>query len=159
MANMISGKVIAVSPVQTVASTDASKQPLMKRSIYMDCTRFDQYTGERSTYENMPVLEFTGEKLLEKVKSKLDAIKKGDIVTVFFDVQGTSYKDKATGKTRNYTGIRAYDVQIKRTADGKAVEPQPQPQQAQAPAPAPQYEPAPQVQSPFVGEDNGDLPF
>lgn len=162
MANQISGKVIAVSPVQTVASTDASKQPLMKRSIYMDCTRFDPYTGERSNHENMPVLEFTGEKLLEKVKLKLDAIKKGDIVTVFFDVQGTSYKDKATGKTKNFTGIRAYDVQIKRTADGKAVEQQAQPQQAQtqAPSPAPQYEPAPQAQSPFVGDPNdGGLPF
>lgn len=155
MANQISGRVIAVSQVQSVASTDPSKAPLQKRSIYIDCTRFDPYTGERSQFENKPVLEFTGDKLLEKVNPKLDAISKGDIVTVFFDVQGTSYTDKATGKTKNFTGIRAYDVEVKRTAGGQSAQ-----QQSQAPAPQPQPQPAPQAQSPFVGEDNKEhLPF
>lgn len=155
MSNQISGRVIAVSQVQSVASTDASKAPLQKRSIYIDCTRFDPYTGERSQFENKPVLEFTGDKMLEKVNPKLDAIRTGDIVTVFFDVQGTSYTDKATGKTKNFTGIRAYDVEVKRTAGGQAAQ-----QQSQAPAPQPQPapQPAPQAQSPFVGEEN-KLPF
>lgn len=159
MANQISGRVIAVSQVQSVASTDASKAPLQKRSIYIDCTRYDSYTGERSQFENKPVLEFTGDKLLEKVNPKLDAIRTGDIVTVFFDVHGTSYTDKATGKTKNFTGIRAYDVEVKRTAGGQAAQ-----QQSQAPAPQPQPQPqpapqpAPQAQSPFVGEEN-KLPF
>ena len=155
MANQISGRVIAVSQVQSVASTDASKAPLQKRSIYIDCTRFDSYTGERSKFENKPVLEFTGDKLLEKVNPKLDAIRTGDIVTVFFDVQGTSYTDKATGKTKNFTGIRAYDVEVKRTAGGQAAQQQ---SQAPAPQPQPQPQPAPQAQSPFVGEEN-KLPF
>lgn len=151
MANQISGRVIAVSGVQTVASADPNKAPLQKRSVYIDCTRYDPYTGERSQYENKPVLEFSGEKVLEKVGAKLDGIKKDDVVTISFDIQGVSYKDKATGKTKNFTGIRAYDIEVRRAAG-----------QADA-APAPQVQqPAPMAQSPFVGEqqggDNG-LPF
>ena len=101
-------------------------------------------------------LEQTIAKLMEDYNvagMSVALIRNGDIVTVFFDVQGTSYTDKATGKTKNFTGIRAYDVEVKRTAGGQAVQ-----QQSQAPAPQPQ--PAPQAQSPFVGEDNkGDLPL
>ena len=115
MANQISGRVIAVSKVQTVASADPSKAPLKKREIYIDCTRYDPYTGERSQYENKPVLEFSGERVLEKVNPKLDTIKKGDVVTISFDIQGVSYQDKATGKTKNFTGIRAYDIEVRRT--------------------------------------------
>lgn len=115
MANQISGRVIAVSGVQTVASADPNKAPLQKRSVYIDCTRYDPYTGERSQYENKPVLEFSGERVLEKVNPKLDTIKKGDVVTISFDIQGVSYQDKATGKTKNFTGIRAYDIEVRRT--------------------------------------------
>ena len=115
MSNQISGRVIAVSGVQTVASADTSKAPLQKRSVYIDCTRFDPYTGERSQFENKPVLEFAGENVLKKVNPKLDTIKAGDVVTISFDIQGVSYKDKATGKTKNFTGIRAYDIEVRRT--------------------------------------------
>lgn len=139
MSNSISGRVIAVSAVQTVASADASKQPLKKRMVYLDCTRYDPYTGERSQFENKPLMEFTGDRVLEKVNPKLDGIKAGDVVTVFFDVQGMDYTDKATGKKRNFTGIRAYDVQLVRQAGNQQGQqqgqffpnssPQPQPQQ------------------------------
>lgn len=142
MANSISGRVIAVSAVQTVASADASKQPLKKRMVYLDCTRYDPYTGERSQFENKPLMEFTGDRVLEKVNPKLDGIKAGDVVTVFFDVQGMDYTDKATGKKRNFTGIRAYDVQVVRQAGDQqgqqqgqqffpSSSPQPQPQAQQ----------------------------
>ena len=152
MANSISGRVIAVSGVQMVASADASKQPLKKRMVYLDCTRYDPYTGERSQFENKPLMEFTGDKVLEKVGTKLDGIKAGDVVTVFFDVQGTAYMDKATGKTKNFTGIRAYDVQVVRQAGGQQGQQpffpntSPQPQQAQG-----------QGDVPANGEN--DLPF
>ena len=74
MANQISGRVIAVSKVQTVASADPSKAPLKKREIYIDCTRYDPYTGERSQYENKPLLEFVSDRTLEKVNPVLDSI-------------------------------------------------------------------------------------
>ena len=141
MNNSISGRVIAVSAVTTVASADASKQPLKKRMVYLDCTRYDPYTGERSQFENKPLMEFTGDRVLEKVNPKLDGIKAGDVVTVFFDVQGMDYTDKATGKKRNFTGIRAYDVQVVRQAGDQQGQqqgqffsnssPQPQPQARQ----------------------------
>ena len=165
MANSVSGRVIAVSAVQTVASADASKQPLKKRMVYLDCTRYDPYTGERSQFENKPLMEFTGDRVLEKVNPKLDGIKAGDVVTVFFDVQGMDYTDKATGKKRNFTGIRAYDVQVVRQAGDKQGQQQGQFFPNSSPQPQPQAQQQQQVQQvaqalnaePAQG-DNG-LPF
>ena len=146
MANSISGRVIAVSAVTTVASADASKQPLKKRMVYLDCTRYDPYTGERSQFENKPLMEFTGDRVLEKVNPKLDGIKAGDVVTVFFDVQGMDYTDKATGKKRNFTGIRAYDVQVVRQAGDQQGQQQGQFFPNSSPQPQPQAQQQQQVQ-------------
>lgn len=157
MANQISGRVIAVSKVQTVASADPSKAPLKKREIYIDCTRYDPYTGERSQYENKPLLEFVSDKILGKVNPVLDSIQKDDIVTISFDLQGRQYKGK-DGKTQFTTGIRCYDIVVTRRA-GQAVA---QPVQAAPQASAQPQDAAPMAQSPFVGEgekkDDG-LPF
>ena len=157
MANQISGRVIAVSKVQTVASADPSKAPLKKREIYIDCTRYDPYTGERSQYENKPLLEFVSDKTLEKVNPVLDSIQKDDIVTISFDLQGRQYKGK-DGKTQVTTGIRCNDIVVTRRA-GQAVA---QPVQAAPQAAAQPQDAAPMAQSPFVGEgekkDDG-LPF
>lgn len=164
MANSISGRVIAVSAVQTVASTDASKQPLKKRMVYLDCTRYDPYTGERSQFENKPLMEFTGDRVLEKVNPKLDGIKAGDVVTVFFDVQGMDYTDKATGKKKNFTGIRAYDVQMVRQAGDQQGQQQGQffPNSSPQPQPQAQQQQVQQVAQQLNAEpaqgDNG-LPF
>ena len=157
MANQISGRVIAVSKVQTVASADPSKAPLKKREIYIDCTRYDPYTGERSQYENKPLLEFVSDRTLEKVNPVLDSIREGDIVTISFDLQGRQYKGK-DGKTQFTTGIRCYDIAVTRRA-GQAVA---QPVQAAPQAAAqPQYA-TPTAESPFAGgseNDNDALPF
>jgi hypothetical protein len=165
MANSISGRVIAVSAVTTVASAYASQQPFKKRMVYLDCTRYDPYTGERSQFENKPLMEFTGDRVLEKVNPKLDGIKAGDVVTVFFDVQGMDYTDKATGKKRNFTGIRAYDVQLVRQAGDQQGQQQGQFFPNSSPQPQPQAQQQQQVQQvaqqlnaePAQG-DNG-LPF
>ena len=165
MSNSISGRVIAVSAVTTVASADASKQPLKKRMVYLDCTRYDPYTGERSQFENKPLMEFTGDRVLEKVNPKLDGIKAGDVVKVFFDVQGMDYTEKATGKKRNFTGIRAYDVQVVRQAGDQQGQQQGQFFPNSSPQPQPQAQQQQQVQQvaqalnaePAQG-DNG-LPF
>ena len=141
MANSISGSVIAVSPVQTVAASDPSKQPLKKRMVYLDCTRYDPYTGERSQYENKTLLEFGGDKLVEKLGA-LD-LKEGDVVKVSFFIQGTPYKDQQ-GKTKVFTGIRTTDIEVVRKKD------------APAPTPAP-AEPAAKAGSSVDGRDG--LPF
>lgn len=148
MANQISGRVIAVSQVQTVATTDASKPPLKKREIYIDCTRYDPYTGERSQYENKPLLEFAGEKTLEKVNPVLDQVQKDDIVTISFELQGRQYKGQ-DGKTKFSTGIRCYDIAITRKAAASGQQTAQPAQQQYFDNHQPQQQ-APMAQSPFV---------
>ena len=121
MANQITGKVIAVSQIETIASKDATKQPMQKRSLYMDCTRYDPYTGERG-YENTPLLEFGGKALEELVNNGL---KKDDIVIISFDIQGTPYEKD--GKKQVFTRVRPYDIQLKPKNEPQA--PQAAPQQ------------------------------
>lgn len=104
MANTISGKVIAISQVQSVPSKDASKQPVQMRQLLLDCTRYDPYTGERSQYENTPMFDFKGENM-----KLLEGIQKDDVVTITFDVNGYKYKD-ADGKTKVFTSIRPYQL-------------------------------------------------
>ena len=144
MANKITGKVIALSAVKEVAGSDPAR-PIRKRELWMDCTRFDPYTGERSQYENKPLLELGGDKLLQKVEGM--ALAKGDIVAVSFDIQGMPYKDKATGRQKVYTAIRVYDIEKVRgqQRDGQVAS-------AQHPVAPPQY-----VEQPAGSDD--DLPF
>ena len=175
MANQISGRVIAVSQVKTVASADASKAPFKKREIYIDCTRYDPYTGERSQYENKPLLEFASDKILEKVNPVLDQVQKNDIVTISFELQGRQFKGK-DGKTVFTTGVRCYDIAITRKAAANGMQTAANGMQTAAPQTqqAPQYfdnhqpQQAPMAQSPFVDgqqsqfveeQKKDDLPF
>lgn len=144
---VIYGRVIALSQVQEIPSKEAGKPAMKKRELYLDCTRYDSITGERDERENKPLLEFVGDKLLEKVAAL--NLQKGDVVGVKFAIQGTPYKDANDGKTKVFTAIRCYDIEVIRKADGSVVQ---QPVQA---APAPQPEPQPQNTS---GKSE-DLPF
>lgn len=130
MANTLTGKVIAVSQIETIASKDPNKQPMQKRSLYMDCTRYDPYTGERG-YENTPLLEFGG-KAMEKLNELVNnGLKKDDIVVVSFDIQGTPYEKD--GKKQVFTRVRPFDIELYKQ----------KPQQSQeAPAAAPTPAPA-----------------
>ena len=144
---VIYGRVIALSGVQEIPSKEAGKPAMKKRELYLDCTRYDPITGVRDERENKPLLEFGGDKLLEKVAAL--NLQKGDVVGVKFAIQGTPYKDAKDGKTKVFTAIRCYDIEVIRKADGSVVQ---QPVQA---APAPQPEPQPQNTS---GKSE-DLPF
>lgn len=145
----ITGRVIALSPIREVASS-TGKEPIKKRELYLDMTMYDPYTGERSENENKPLLEFGGDKVLSKIEAlKLVA---GDVVTVSFAIQGTPYKDKQTGKSRVFTAIRCYDIDVVRKAGQQQVQQPAQTQQVQQVAQQLNAEPAPQ------GGDK-DLPF
>ena len=107
--NQIIGKVIAISEKQTIAGKDKQVE---KRQLYLDCTRFDPYTGERG-YENTPLLEFT-HKGLEKLESLISqGLKKDDVVTVYFDIQGNKWNN-SEGKMQIITSIRPYDIEVTR---------------------------------------------
>lgn len=172
MANQIIGRVIAVSEIETVPSTQG-KEPFQKRKLFMDCTRFDTLTGERG-YENTPLLEFGG-KGLEKLNELVaKGLKKGDAVKVSFDVQGTKFKNRTTGKTDVYTAVRPYHIELYvpqgwQPAEGQQTAAS---QLSQKPAqPAGEFvhdtyfdghqpqQQAPMAQSPFVEDKNEDLPF
>lgn len=134
--NQIIGRVIAVSPITEVPSKEQGKPAIKKRELYMDCTTYDPYTGERSQYENKPLLEFGGDKLVDKLGAlNLEA---GDVVAVSFFVQGTPYKDQQTGKTKVFTAIRTTDIEIVRKRAEVAGTQQPAPKPEPQPAPAPQ---------------------
>ena len=150
--NQIIGRVIAVSPITEVPSKEQGKPAIKKRELYMDCTTYDPYTGERSQYENKPLLEFGGDKLVDKLGAlNLEA---GDVVSVSFFIQGTPYKDQQTGRTKVFTAIRTTDIEVVRKRAEVAGTQQPAPKQEPQPAPAPQ--PAPQATS----QDGKDgLPF
>ena len=146
----ITGRVIALSAVQEIPSREAGKPAMKKRELYLDMTMYDPYTGERSDRENKPLLEFGGDKVLEKLAAL--NLQKDDVVTVSFAIQGTPYKDQQTGKMKVFTAIRCYDVDVVRKAGQQQaqqqyVQQQPQ-QQVQQVAQALNAEPA-----------DKDLPF
>ena len=147
------GRFIALSDEKEVGSSEAGKAPIKKRELYMDCTRVDYYTKQPIGQENKVLLNFGGERLLDKVKAL--NLQKDDVVTVSFAIQGTPYKDKTTGKNRVYTAIRCYDIEVVRKANGQAVVKQPQLAPAPAPAPAPEPQPQPQND----GSKEEPLPF
>ena len=130
MALKVIGKVHSVGQIQQIASKNGG-QPFLKREIVLDATRYDGLTGERG-YDNFPMFEFSGDKCAE-----LDAFKRGDVVEVSFELQGSFYKDK-DGVERNFTRVRAYKIEPYAVKSKPA--PQPQAQQAQ---PAYQQPPMP----------------
>ena len=159
------GRFIALSEVKEIPSSEAGKAPMKKRELYMDCTRVDFYTRQPIGQENKVLLDFGGDKLLEKVAAL--GLKKDDVISVEFNVVGTPYKDKTTGKSRVFTSIRCYDVEVVARA-GQAVaqtaQPAPQPQaqvqQQTATQAAPAAQPSVQTQN-QVDDGNKDdgLPF
>lgn len=127
------GRVIALSDVKEIPSSEAGKAPIKKRELYMDCTRIDYYTHQPIGQENKVVLEFGGDKVLDKIAAL--SLQRDDVVAVEFNIVGTPYKDKQTGKNKVFTSIRCYDVEVLQRAGMQQAAPAPQPQAAPAAAP------------------------
>ena len=153
---VIYGRVIALSPVTEIPSREANKPAMKKRELYVDCTRYDSITGIRDERENKPLFEIGGDKLLEKVASL--NLQKGDVIAIKFAIQGTPYKDQQTQKTKVFTAIRVWDVEVIRLANGSEVQ-QAHIAEPQRPAPAPQPEPAPSPAPQNASGKAEDLPF
>ena len=137
MSNTITGKAHRITPTVEIRSKDGQAS-FKKRELTLDATRYNPYTGERE-FENFPTIEFGGDKC-----ALLDNISEGDIVTVSFDLSGTSYKD-AQGTEKWFQRIRGYKVERRQVQ---------QPAQAQS-APVPVAPPAAPAQSGTID----DLPF
>jgi hypothetical protein len=157
----ITGRIYGIGQIQSIATKNGST--LQKREVILDTTRFDPYTGERG-FENYPMFEFSGEKCKD-----LDGYKVGDVVTIFFDLQGGFY-EASDGVKKNFTKVRGYKIEARQTIQPMSQQPvqqqaaqpqhqQPAPQTQSAPRYAPQYAQSqyPQPTPPPPGIN--DLPF
>ena len=154
MANQITGKILRIYPTETI--TRKSGKSIDKRSIVIDCTRFDPYTGERG-FENTPQLEFVGDRCRE-----LDSYQPGQIVTITFDVNGSRYTT-ADGREQIFTRVQPYRIEAKQVqhhAPQQAQQPQPQYQQPAQQVQQPQYQQGYHQDFPPRTDTNGQpLPF
>lgn len=142
--NTKSGVVLAVGHPKQIASK--SGKTFTKRTLYLDCTTFDPYTGQRSQYENKLLFEF-----LESKTALLDNIKPGQVVTVSFDLQGSEITGQ-DGQVKHFIHVRPFGIEVRQVQ-------QPQAPQPFAPQPAPQYQqPVPAQQFP-PQYTNDDAPF
>lgn len=139
MANTLVGKVLEIGQTITIPSRSGGNG-FTKRTLTLDCSRYDQYTGQQ--YENFPQFEFSGQKV-----SALDGFNVGDLVEVSFALSGRKYIGK-DGTERNFTSVVGYKVE--HCQNGQ----QPAAPQAAAPAPAS----APVMQGQQANVDDG-LPF
>ena len=135
MANTKSGIVLAVGQPQQITSKGG--KIFTKRSLYLDCTPHDGITGERSQYENKILFDF-----MEGKMSLLDNIQVGQVVTVYFDLQGTELTEQ-DGRKKFYTHVRPYKIDVRQVQQPNN-QPQSPQSQYQQPAP-PAYQP-PQVE-------------
>ena len=64
MANQITGRIIEIGQTVQIPSKNGGSS-FTKREFILDATTYDPYTGERSEYENIIPLEFSGDKCTE----------------------------------------------------------------------------------------------
>lgn len=149
MTNQVTGRILSISNTVQIQSTK-SGSTFTKREFLLDATTYDPYTKERSEYENILPLEFSGDKCTE-----LDRFKTGDVVTVSFVLQGRSWSTQ-DGELKRMASIRCYKIEVR----GGVSQP-PQNAPVQQPAPQPTYQ-QPQNFPPPVdanGNAKDDLPF
>lgn len=121
MANSKTGVVLAVGQPQQLQSK--SEKTFVKRSLYLDCTTFDPYTGQRSQYENKILFDF-----MESKTSLLDNIQVGQVVTVFFDLQGSEFTGQ-DGQIKYFIHVRPFKVEVRQTQQPQGNYPPQYPQQ------------------------------
>ncbi|HCY68806.1 DUF3127 domain-containing protein [Bacteroides cellulosilyticus] len=106
MANQITGRIIQIEQTVQIPSKSGGSS-FTKREFILDATTYDPYTGERSEYENVIPLEFSGDKCAE-----LDRYKNGDVVTVSFVLQGRSWTNQ-DGEFKRMASIRCYKIEAR----------------------------------------------
>lgn len=150
--NKVTGRIYQIGNTESIPSKNGGN-PFLKRTIILDATPYDSYTGERSSFENYPMFEFNGEKCKD-----LDGYQVGQVVTISFELQG-SFFDASDGTKKNFTRVRGYKIEARQMAAHASqpkVQQQPAPQQYQSQYP-PQQQYPPQPTPPPPGMN--DLPF
>lgn len=102
MANKISGRVLLLTPTETLPTKNG--KTYSKRELVIERTIFDKDTGLPTTDPtDTPVFRIMGQGC-----SEVDSINPGDNVTVHYELQGRSY-DK-DGVKKYFTDIRVFRV-------------------------------------------------
>lgn len=101
----IKAKIYKIGEVQSIPSQNGG-EPFRKRSIVLDASRFDPYTGEKSG-DNYVVVEFTGKRVDE-----LDKYAVGDLANVSFVLQGRKYTDSTTQEERFFTSVIGIGIEM-----------------------------------------------
>ena len=146
MANTKSGVVLAVGQPQQLKSKGG--KIFTKRSLYVDCTTFDPYTGQRSQYENKIMFDFMESKI-----SLLDNIQVGQVVTVSFNLQGSELTEQ-DGQVKYFVHVRPFKVEVRQTQQPQV----PQQPQGNYPPQYPQQGCYPQQQASYPPQ-NDEPPF
>lgn len=150
MANQITGRIIEIGQIVQIPSKTGGNS-FTKREFILDATTYDPYTGERSEYENVIPLEFSGDKCAE-----LDRFNQGDVVTVSFVLQGRSWTTQ-DGELKRMVSIRCYKIEAR-----GGVSQSPQNASVQQPAPQPTYQQPKNFPPPVDANGNAkddQLPF
>lgn len=109
MANTITGRVHRITPEQQI--TGKSGKTFIKRTLVLDASRFDPYTGEKK-FDNYPSIEFSGD-----IMKTLDGFNEGDVVVVSFDINGREFNDEQTGEIKYFNSVRGYRIERYRTGE------------------------------------------
>lgn len=138
MANQITGRIIEIGQTVQIPSKNGGS-PFTKREFILDATPYDPYTGERSEYENILPLEFSGDKC-----SELDSFNNGDVVIVSFALKGRSWTNM-DGELKRMASIWCYKIEAR-----GSVSQSPQNVPVQQPSSQPTYQQQPQSFPPPV---------
>lgn len=151
MANTIRGKILAIEPIQEIASKTGGN-PYHTRRLLLDATRYDGLTGERGQ-DNFIMFEFGGERDVHVP----DSFKKDDIVEVSFRLRGVKYQKQGEPKPAYFVHVAGYKIE-KVNVQGQQTQGGSQ-QSQQAQQSGNQQQPTPQQQGNAQGSADPDLPF
>lgn len=136
MANTMTGRVLSVGNVEEIPSKNGG-EPFRKRVVVLNCSRSN--FGE--VYENYPSFEFSGKHVDDPVDFSV-----GDIVTIYFALQGTKYQKSPNDPVKYFNTISGYKIEKYQRVTQTQQQAPPSPQQGI------------HTQEPQLGKDD-DLPF
>lgn len=137
MANFITGAIVSISETRNLVSRSGNAYKL--RELVISIRKYDPNTGEPVTdKENTPQFVFMGDRCDE-----LDKFQIGQMVNVYFDLQGRTYTDQS-GISKIINELRPYKIELyqrqgqQSTSSSQTTVAQPAQQQVQQPQSQPQ---------------------
>lgn len=104
MANFITGAIVSISETRNLVSRSGNAYKL--RELVISIRKYDPNTGEPVTdKENTPQFVFMGDKC-----DDLDKFQIGQMVNVYFDLQGRTYTDQS-GISKIINKVRPYKIE------------------------------------------------